>query len=128
MRKVRAKMNLVKVGVIGVGRMGNNHCRVYSSLPRAELVGVCDQNPELGRKIAREYEVPFYLDVDELLENVDAVSVATPTAEHFDLAMRCLEKHVHVLVEKPITETVEQAETLANAAEAYPVVVQVLPD
>ena len=119
------KMSPVKVGVIGVGRMGKNHCRVYSSMPRAELAGVCDQNLDLGRKIAGEHQVPFYSEVDELLENVDAVSVATPTQAHFDLAMHCLDKSVHVLIEKPITETVEQAEALANAAVTHPTVVQV---
>jgi virulence factor len=105
--------------------MGKSHCRVYSSLPRADLVGVCDEDPDVGRKVALQYQVPFYSEVDQLLKHVDAVSVVTPTPTHFDLAMRCLEKGVHVLLEKPITETLEQAETLANAAETLRVVVQI---
>jgi virulence factor len=118
-------MDYVRVGVIGVGRMGESHCRVYSSLPRAELVGVCDQDPDTGRRVAQQYQTPFYLEVDELLDKVDAVSVVTPTPQHFDLVLRCLERDIHVLVEKPITETLEQAEILTNAAEVRPVVVQV---
>jgi virulence factor len=105
--------------------MGESHCRVYSSLPRAELVGVCDQDPDTGRRVAQQYQTPFYLEVDELLDKVDAVSVVTPTPQHFDLALHCLERDIHVLVEKPITETLEQAEILTNAAEVRPVVVQV---
>jgi virulence factor len=105
--------------------MGKSHCRVYSSLPRADLVGVCDEDPDVGRKVALQYQVPFYSEVDQLLKYVDAVSVVTPTPTHFDLAMRCLEKGIHVLLEKPITETLEQAETLTNAAETLRVVVQV---
>jgi predicted dehydrogenase len=118
-------MDPIKVGVIGVGRMGQRHCRVYANLRRAQLVGVCDANPELGRSVAAQYEVPFYDDVDALLADVDAVSLVTPTPLHFDLAVRCLERGVHVLVEKPITETLEQAEQLTRAAEASGRVVMV---
>jgi predicted dehydrogenase len=75
--------------------------------------------------VAQQYEVPFYANVDELLDRVDAVTIATPTSQHFDLALRCLEHGVHMLVEKPVTETVEQAEKLTRAAEASNRVVQV---
>lgn len=118
-------MNQIRVGVIGAGRMGQRHCRVYSTLRQAQLVGICDTVPETGRRVAEEYDVPFYGDVEALLKHVDAVSLATPTPSHFSLAMQCLAQGVHVLVEKPITETVEQAETLAQAAEASGLVVQV---
>jgi len=118
-------MTILRVGVIGVGRMGERHCRVYSNMRYAHLVGVCDASLTLGNRVAQQYEVPFYASVDELLERVDAVTIATPTPQHFDLAMRCLEHGVHVLVEKPITETVEQAEKLTQAAEASNRVVQV---
>lgn len=118
-------MRPVRVGVIGVGRMGQRHCRVYSTLRQAHLVGVCDTVPETGHRVAEEYGVPFYGDVTALLKQVDAVSLATPTPSHFELAMLCLEWGVHVLVEKPITETLEQAEALAQAAEASGLVVLV---
>jgi predicted dehydrogenase len=119
-------MNKVtKLGVIGVGRMGQGHCRNYSNLRTAELVGVCDTNAELGNRAAQRYEVPYYQDVDELLDKVDAVSLVTPTPSHYDLAVKCLEHGVHVLVEKPFTETEEQAVALVKKAEESGLVVQV---
>ena len=111
-------MDQVRVGVVGVGAMGKRHCRVYSTLRWAQLVGVCDIAEETGYEVARKYEVPFYEQLERLLEHVDAVSIATPTPTHFDLAMGCLERGVHVLVEKPMTETLEQAERLTQLAEA----------
>ena len=118
-------MRQIKVGVIGTGTMGQRHCRVYSSLRQVQLVGICDAAPDVGCQVAQQYDVPFYGSIEELLEQVDAVSLATPTPSHFDLAMRCLAQGVHVLIEKPITETVEQAEILTQAAEAGQLVVQV---
>ncbi len=118
-------MNQVKVGVIGVGAMGKRHCRVYSGLRRVQLAGICDTVPELGYQVARQYDAPFYEQIDDLLKHVDAASLVTPTPSHFDLAMRCLTQNVHVLVEKPIAETLEQAEKLTEAAEASGLIVQV---
>ena len=118
-------MSILRVGVIGVGRMGDRHCRVYSTLRNTRLVGVCDVSAPLGNRVAQQYEVPFYSEVDDLLGHVDAVSITTPTPQHFGLALRCLERGVHVLVEKPMTETVAEAEQLTLAAEASRRVVQV---
>ncbi len=117
--------NAVRVGVIGAGRMGKNHCRVISGLRRAELAGVCDQNVQMGVAVARQHEAPFFASVDELLDQVDAVTIAVPTPYHYDIAARCLEKGVHVFVEKPITTTVEEADALVTLAEASGLVVQV---
>ena len=111
-------MEQVRVGVIGIGRMGQNHCRVYSNLKNTRFVGVCDVNSERGREVARTYEVSYFRDVDSLLENVDAVSICTPTPQHYELVMLCLERNIHVMVEKPFTETLEQAQALKDAAEA----------
>lgn len=119
-------MDQVRMGVIGTGRMGQNHCRVYANMRHARFVGLCDANAELGKDVARKFEVSYFRDVDSLLENVDAVSLCTPTPQHFELAMRCLERNVHILVEKPFTETLEQAQALKDAAESNKkVVVQV---
>jgi virulence factor len=114
-----------RIGVIGLGRMGSQHCRVYSGLRRAQLVGVCDSNPEIGKRIGQRFEVPYYATVDELLDHVDAVSLVTPTPYHFEVAMHCIERGIHVMIEKPITETEEQASVLVNAAEKSGLVVQV---
>ena len=116
-------MEQVKVGVVGVGRMGQRHCRIFSNLRRAQLVGVCDALPELGEQVARQYGVPSYTRIDDVFKHVDAVILATPTPLHYELAMSCLAAGVHVLIEKPITETVAQAEALTRAAEASGLVV-----
>jgi predicted dehydrogenase len=119
-------MNQIRrIGVIGLGRMGSQHCRIYSGLRRAQLVGVTDANPEVGHRIAQRYEVPFYANVDELLDNVDAVSLVTPTPYHFEQALHCIERGIHVMIEKPITETEDQARELVLAAEKSGLVVQV---
>ena len=110
-------MEQVRIGVLGAGRMGQNHCRVYSNLKNIKFVGVGDVNPERGREVARTYEVSYFLEVESLLENVDAISICTPTPQHYELVARCLERNIHVMVEKPFTETLEQAQALKDAAE-----------
>jgi predicted dehydrogenase len=118
-------MNQTRVGVIGTGTMGQRHCRVYSNMRHVQLVGIFDAHPETGHRIAQQYDTAAYDSIDRLLDDVEAVSLAVPTPLHFDIAMRCLERKVHVLVEKPITETLEQANVLTCAAEASGLVVQV---
>jgi virulence factor len=123
--KEEEMLDPVRIGVIGIGRMGQSHCRVYSNLKHAKFVGVCDLDAELGKDTAQKYEVAYFRDVDALLENVDAVSVCTPTPDHYEIVKRCLEQKIHVMVEKPFTETLEQAEALKEAAQKAKVVVQV---
>jgi len=111
-------METLRVGVIGLGRMGQRHCRVLSNLRRAELAGVCDVSTCLGERTASQYGVPYFAQVADLLRAVDAVSLVTPTDTHLALATHCLEQGVHVLVEKPLAETAARAEQLAQVAEA----------
>ena len=118
-------MKPVRTGVIGAGKMGQHHCRVYSNFRGSKFVGVCDANPEAGQRVAALYDVPYFNNFDDLLAQVDAVSLVTPTPYHFDLAKRCLERGVNVLIEKPITETLEQAKTLAHMAQQSGLIVQV---
>jgi predicted dehydrogenase len=117
--------NQLRVGVLGVGRMGQRHCRVYSNMRNVNLFGISDKNPELGVKVAKMYDVPFFRDPEELLSQVDAVSLAVPTPLHYEYALTCIRHGVHVLIEKPITETLEQAAKLAEAAEESGLVVAV---
>jgi virulence factor len=118
-------MDQVRIGVIGVGRMGQRHCRVYSNLRRVRMVGVCDVNQELGVQVANQYGVPYFSEMDELLDQVDAVSLAVSTQMHFELAKHCIEKDKHLLIEKPMAETLEQAETITRLAEGCGLIVQV---
>jgi len=118
-------MDKIRVGVIGVGRMGKHHCRIYSNLRHVDFIGVYDLDKNALNEVSSKYDVPAVNSVDELLGKVDAVSITTPTPPHFDLAMRCIEKGIHVLIEKPITETLWQAEDLTRAVEASGVTFQV---
>lgn len=118
-------MSQVKVGVIGVGRMGQNHCRVYSGLRRVNFVGVYDTNFTTAEQVAQRYEIKAFRSVDDLLDEVEAVSITTPTPAHFELARHCMDRRKHILIEKPLCETLEQAEIIAGAADACDLVVQV---
>ena len=118
-------MSTVRVGVVGVGRMGRNHCRVLAGMRNVLLVGVADLAENPGRQIAQQYETTFYPQVDELLAAVDAVVIATPTPTHFALTMRCLAQGLHVLIEKPIAATVGEALQIVAAAVQSKAVVQV---
>jgi len=119
-------MKRVRVGVIGIGTMGERHCRVYAtSLRNVDLIGIADLNAERGRTVAANYETRYFEDYRQLLNEVDAVNIATTTPAHFDLAMEVLAHDVHVLVEKPLTETLEQGEQLVAEAERRGKVLQV---
>ncbi len=95
--------------------MGQNHARVYSEL--AELAGVCDSDPAVGEPTAKRFGATFFQDFEKLLRlDLTAVSIATPTTLHFDMAKAALEGGVHVLLEKPFTGDVGKARTLAEIA------------
>lgn len=106
---------MTRVGVIGAGSMGQNHARVYSEV--AELVGVCDSDPAVGESAAKRFGSRFFQSHEELLrQDVTAVSIATPTTLHYEIAKAALDRGVHVLLEKPFTGDVEEAEALAERA------------
>ena len=110
-------MAKLKIGVIGVGSLGQHHARALSELPQVELAGVSDINESRVREIAGRHKVPFYADYRELLAKVDAVSIAVPTILHFQIAKDVLAQGKHVLVEKPVTTTVDQTQELIALAE-----------
>lgn len=118
-------MKKVRVGVIGVGRMGQRHCRVYSTLRHVHLVGVTDMNAAHGRTVATNYDTTFFASPEQLLREVDAISIVTATPAHFALAQEAVRQGVHLLVEKPLTETVGQARQLIDLAEAQDLILQV---
>lgn len=115
----------VRVGVVGVGSMGANHCRNFANLAETELVGVYDLSARIGQEVAERYGVPYFSDVAELLSHVDAVSIAASTPAHFDLTMMALEAGRHVFVEKPMTASLEQGRQLVEAVHRSQKVVQV---
>ena len=118
-------MDKVKVGVIGVGHLGRHHTRVYRQLPQAQLVGVHDIDSEKAQKVAKEFDTRYFENLDDLLERTDAVSLVVPTTIHYALACDILDQGKNLLIEKPITETVKQAEELVSLAGAKNVILQV---
>lgn len=109
---------MIKVAVIGVGSMGKNHARVYSELPEAELVAVADADLKTAGAVASKYGVHAYADYRDLLakEKPEAVSIAVPTAIHEQVGMDALEAGAHVLMEKPIAATLDEAKHLIEKA------------
>jgi predicted dehydrogenase len=115
----------LRTAVIGVGHLGREHARVYSSLERSNLVAVCDIDEDAGRKVAARYQTRFVSDYRELLGAVDALSIATPTLNHCEIAIDCINAGVGILVEKPIARSLAEADTMIGLAEAKGVVLQV---
>ncbi|MGD0337857.1 MAG: Gfo/Idh/MocA family oxidoreductase [Bacteroidota bacterium] len=107
----------VKVGVIGVGHLGSLHAKMYSSIKNAEFIGVYDINTERAWSVAKEFRVRSFATIDELYAAVNAVSIATPTSTHSDIALQALRKGLHLFIEKPITKTVKEAELLIAESE-----------
>ena len=118
-------MSRLRVAVVGVGYLGRFHAQKYAALAECELVALADPNSAAAGALARELGTRASGDYRELLGKVDAVSVATPTALHFEVTRAFLEAGTHVLVEKPITETVEQAQQLIAVARRAGRVLQV---
>jgi predicted dehydrogenase len=118
-------MDKVKVGIIGVGYLGTQHARILSYLEEAELIGVADIDFKKAMVIGNRHGVKYYDNYENMLDEIDAGIVATPTSEHFPISMKLLKKGKSVLVEKPITETIEQAEKLVSAAEKNGLILQI---
>ncbi len=114
-----------KTAVIGVGAFGRNHARIYSELENVELVGVADVCAESAAQIAEKYGVCHTVNYAELVDNVDAVSVAVPTEHHFEVAKFFLNAGKDVLVEKPFTRSIEEADELVLLADEKSLILQV---
>lgn len=118
-------MTMINCAVIGVGYLGRFHAQKYKMLPNANLIGVCDLNAVASDALSKELDIPAYTDFKELFGKVDAVSIAATTNKHYDIAKACLAQGIHVLIEKPITETLAQANELIALAKAHQVKLQV---
>jgi predicted dehydrogenase len=108
--------NPLRCAVIGAGHMGGLHARKYAASADWELVAVADIDPDVAARVAQQTNSTALTDYRELLGHVDAVSIAVPTPDHFQVARDFLEAGAHVLVEKPITRTIEEADTLIRLA------------
>jgi predicted dehydrogenase len=118
-------MKNLRVGVVGVGYLGQYHAEKYAQMDNVELVGVADINPARADAIAKQFKVPAMYDHRELIGKVDAVSIVVPTSEHFQISKDFLGREIDILIEKPITTTLEQADELIEYAEEQGLIIQV---
>ncbi len=116
---------MLKVGVIGVGYLGQHHARIFAELDDVSMVAVADTDGERAREIAVKYGCKAYTDYRKLLDEVDAVSIVTPTTLHYAVAMDCILAGKDVLIEKPITATIEEADRLIAASGETGMLIQV---
>jgi predicted dehydrogenase len=115
----------LKAAVIGVGYLGRHHARIYSTLEGVDLIGVVDASEEARDSIANEYGTEAYADYRDILERADVLSIVTPTVTHYEIAMDCLRAGKGILLEKPITATLEEANSLLQEAHSLGSIVQV---
>lgn len=115
----------IRVGVIGLGYLGQHHVRIYSEIEETELVAVVDINKGKADTFAEKYRCEAYYDYRNILHKVDALSIVTPTTTHHYIALDCLKAGKDVLIEKPITVTVEEAEELISESERNNCIIQV---
>jgi len=116
---------MIRAAVIGVGSFGREHARVYAQAGDAQLVSVCDINETSGQRVAAAFGSAFCADYRELIGKVDAVSLAVPTVAHAEIACALLAAGIHVLVEKPIARTLDEADAMIDAARRGGAVLQV---
>ena len=118
-------MDKASVGVIGVGSLGQWHARIYSELEHAELRGVYDASTDRAGEIAERYDCRPYDSIEALAQECDALSIVVPTDLHHDVALPLITAGKHLLIEKPITDSMEDAESLVNAAREQGTILQV---
>lgn len=116
---------MIKTAVIGVGYLGKFHADKYADLPNSDLIAVVDANEKTAKAIAEKHGVEALADYKSLLSHVDAVSIAAPTTLHHQIAKDFLSNGAHVLIEKPITVTVEEADELIDLAKSNNLLIQV---
>jgi predicted dehydrogenase len=122
---MKRTVDKLRVGVVGTGYLGKFHAEKYARMPDVELVGVADIDAEQVRKVANQFDTEALTDYRRMLEKVDAVSVVVPTSNHFEISRDFLEHDVDVLIEKPITTTLAEADALIEIAESRGLIIQV---
>jgi len=111
-------VNRLRVGVVGVGHLGSHHARAWSRIEGADLIGGFDPDPAARERAGRELGLQAFETLEALADRVDVVSIAAPTPRHADLALDCLTRGLHVLVEKPMAATVAEGASMLAAARA----------
>ena len=117
--------NQVRIGVIGVGHLGQHHVKHYKTLDNVELIGVFDIDQERSSEISKKFDVKVFDNLNSILENVDALSIVTNTEHHYKIAEKCIKNKKHVFIEKPIAAMIGEADKLLSMAEQNKVLIQV---
>lgn len=115
----------VRVGVIGVGYLGQHHARIYSDIEETELIAVVDIDKKKADAFAAKYGCESHTNYREILHRVDALSIVTPTTSHYCIALDCLKAGKNILIEKPITVNIEEADELIRESEKTGCIIQV---
>lgn len=118
-------MSKLKVGVIGTGHLGKIHTKLFKEVETAELVGVYDIDETKANEAAKEFGTQAFANLDELLSQVEGVSIVATTSAHYELVKKAFEKNVNVLVEKPITASIQEAEEIVKIADDKKLMLQV---
>ena len=116
---------MLKIGVLGAGHLGKIHIKCIKEIANYELVGFYDAQPENAKTVADEFQIKAFASIDELIEAVDVVDIVTPTLSHFNCAQQALKAGRHVFIEKPVTNTLEEAQTLIELSRSTSKKIQV---
>ncbi len=116
---------MLKIGLVGVGNRGQTHLHTLKQLQTVIIVGLYDLNPIVAAAAADTYQVTRYEDIDALIDDCDAIIIATPTEQHYEAAARVLKKSKHVFIEKPISHSIQEAKSLIALANEANVQVQI---
>jgi predicted dehydrogenase len=109
-------MGKIKIGVIGTGHLGKLHIKMFKQIQECEVTGIYDANNQTAQNVAREFNVKAFNNLEDLLKNIQAASIAVTTTAHHEVAKKCLENNIHIFVEKPITASISEAEELVQIA------------
>jgi predicted dehydrogenase len=118
-------MKKLNIGVVGTGHLGKLHTKMFKEIENCNLVGINDSNIEQAKVVGKEFDVNVFESISDLLNQVEAVSIAATTSAHYDLAKICLNAGKHIFIEKPITATIPQAEEIVELADSLALNIQV---
>ena len=118
-------MGKLKVGVIGTGHLGRLHAKLYNQVEDASLIGIYDEDKDKAHNLAKELECEAFENIENLIDNVEALNIVTPTTTHHKIALMALKKKKHIFIEKPITKTEQEAQDLIRLAKEQKCLIQV---
>jgi predicted dehydrogenase len=116
---------MIKIGIVGAGHLGKIHIRLLKEIDKYQVIGFYDENPEAAGLVEKEFGIKRFDSMEALIEQVDAIDIVTPTVTHYACASKCIKKSKHVFIEKPVTNTIEEAKALMGLSKEADVKVQV---